>query len=575
MDSRVILKRVNRTDLVSLPELKKLRLLKPTLTASNPLHHRARVTLIVPTYFNSDLKGGSLNHLLAGIAQSEVIREIVLVCSDHLGGSAGKMTPLGDHQVLRMCQAEPAQRGGSRNVGAASATSEYLLFLDDDMLLKNWRCVDVTLSELVAGSYDCALFPRRQYARFPLLYDDASLATTIDHWRAGTANGAVYDPLRSGTCDLPMLFCFPGCFMLVRRDAFHRLGGFDSSFRGWGFEDTEFGLRAMRQLRVLNLFHRAEPLLHIDHPVSPYKSEEHRLNYSKFFRSADAVDMHRFCRTVLLCPDLPREQARLLRPAIHSEVFKEVADGGIPLDVTEIECWAAQVAQKRLHALLHPRPEFIVLHGSRATGRAKPDSDYDVLALYRGTIQEFFVTRNEPRVEVECADLDIFSCIAGQPWLVGLHGVMELAKVAQARLLWGRAADWKRWRARILKAAVRNGLLYWRVLTIGLRLHREKYGVMLARFLGSLNAVLVAAGLPDASHQLFGIEDEAFIGETAAMIEVRLPKWRRQVARGETIFELQTPEVWSALHFLACRANATAASDADHAIRPVAAMGPG
>ena len=557
MDSRVILKRTNQTDLVALPELKRLRRLKPTLVASAAVQHRASVTLIVPTFFNADLKGSSLTHLLTGIEQSDAIQEIVLVRSDGGHGSDGALPALGKKQKLRVCHAEPAQRGGSRNLGAATARSEYLLFMDDDMLLKDWRCVDVILSELLARRSDCALYPRRQYARFPLLYDVPSLSKAIQRWRSGTANEAVHDPLQEGTYDLPMMFCFPGCFMLIRRTAFNRMGGFNTKFRGWGFEDTEFGLRAMRELRVLNLFHCAEPLLHIDHPVSPYKSEEHRLNYRKFFRSSESVDMHRFCRTVLLCPDLPAQRERLLQPAIHSEVFADIADAGIPLDVPQIENWASQVAQKRMHALLHPRPEFVVLHGSRATGRARADSDYDVLALYRGAIQEFFVTRSEPRVEIECADLDMFNTIAAHPWLVGLHGVMELAKVAQAKLLWGRAGEWKRWRARILESATRNGLLYWRVLTIGLRLHSAKYGVMLARFLGSLNAVLLAAKAPKGAREIFASPDELFIRDTIVMLNARRPQWRTQIANGEALFPLQTPEIWSALYELAAQPTVT------------------
>ncbi len=42
------------------------------------------------------------------------------------------------------------------------------------------------------------------------------------------------------------------------------------------------------------------------------------------------------------------------------------------------------------------------------TGQARNGSDYDVLALYTGAVQEFFVSPAAPRVEIECAELDVF-----------------------------------------------------------------------------------------------------------------------------------------------------------------------
>jgi hypothetical protein len=175
----------------------------------------------------------------------------------------------------------------------------------------------------------------------------------------------------------------------------------------------------------------------------------------------------------------------------------------------------------------------------------------DVLALYRGAIHEFFVTRGDPRVEIECADLDLFRAVAEQPCHVGLHGVMELAKIAQARLLWGPPGQWQKWRSQVLRRAVKNGLVYWRVLSVGLRLHQAKYGIMLARFTGSLAAVLEAAHVPNTGHAMFGATDETFAEETAALLDKTTLGWRTRIARDEPLFEPQPPEVWSALHLLA------------------------
>src|SRR5215213_4061239 len=92
---------------------------------------------------------------------------------------------------------------------------------------------------------------------------------------------------------------------------------------------------------------------------------------------------------------------------------------------------------------------------------------------------------------------------------------------------------------------------------IGLRLHSAKYGVMLARFLGSLNAVLLAARVPKGAREIFESPDELFIRDTIAMLNARRPQWRTQIAKGEALFPLQTPEIWSALYELAAQPTVT------------------
>ena len=554
MDSRIILNRVRRRDSVTLEELEQLKGLQPVLRADGAVHATGRVSVIVPTFFNHGLKSGSLRHLLTGLEAARSVEQVVLVASDGEGASLDSLRQIIGDRALTVAEAEPHNRGASRNAGAAAATGDYLLFLDDDMLLKNWRCVDVVLSAILTGGFDCAMFPRRQYARFPLLYDPPSLEAAVGRWREHGVNGdpLVYDPLHEGTPDLPMLFCFPGCFMLIHRDAFASLAGFDGSFKGWGFEDTEFALRAIRQLRVLNLFAKAEPLLHIDHPVSPYKSDEHRVNYEKYFASAIAVDVHRFCRTILQGGDFAPQNgiAPLLQRAIHVEPFTGLAAAGVPLDAREIEDWAVSVAEKRLHALHSPRPEFIVLHGSRASGRATARSDYDVLCIYRGPVQEFFVTQAEPRVEIECGDFEVFNAIAAEPAQYGMSGVLELAKLAQARLLWGDAEQWQLWQTLVLEHALANGRAYWLVLLLGLRLHAKKYGALVERFTGSLCAV-VEAGKAGWSGDVQTADLAQLTASARAALDARTPDWRTRLTEGRKVFALQIPEVWSALYHLA------------------------
>ncbi len=524
----------------------------PIIQAAGPVAQIEPVSLIIPTFFNAELKRRSLRHLLTGLHQCQSVREIVLVSSDGERQDFTDLQALAGDRPIRVVEADPHNRGKSRNVGAAAATSPNLLFLDDDMLLRNWRGVDVILSRLLATGQDGALFPRRHYAKFPLLFDPFTLQQVIDLWRQDGATGSpfLYDPLAEGARDLPMLFCFPGCFMLMRRQAYECLHGFTEDFVGWGFEDTDFAVRAMRELKILNLFRTGEPLLHIDHPVSPYKSEEHNANYRKFYANGESPDMNLFCRRVFRGADFSPNDETLTPAKTWMAPLRQVVKRGVPLNVAGAKSWWMRVARQRLRRHLGPLPRFIVLHGSRAEGTARASDDHDVMGLYDGPVQDFFVSAGAARVELECADLRRFEYVASHPAIHTFTGPMELAKVARARLLWGEARAWDEWSSHLVRRAMQNGWCYWLVLGLGLRRHAAKYGPMAGcyfRSLGKLRARAIAAN----QFQVNGEGD--FTDPVALAIAARhaldqfRPDWRERLRTGETVFEFQVPEVWTAL----------------------------
>jgi glycosyltransferase involved in cell wall biosynthesis len=556
MDGRILIKNTDAVPHTSIAELADWKPGAATLHSEGRVTTTDGVSLIVPTFFNSRLKARSLRSLLAGVTESACIREIILISSD---GEETIFNDLHEHtgeRPIRVIQSDPHNRGKSRNAGAAAASWPHLLFLDDDMLLRHWRSIDVLLSHLLENDYDCALFPRRHYVKFPLLFDPPGLQSAISIWRDGGGtdrNPFLYDPLASGARDLPMLFCFPGCFMLIRREAYQRMNGFTEEFIGWGFEDTDFGLRAMRELRVLNLFRRGEPLLHIDHPTSPYKSDEHNANFRKFYSSSASVDVNLFCRRVFRGEDFVRENGALSREQVYTQPFRVLAERGVPVGAEKLGPWSLALASQRQSRHLSPLPRFVLLHGSRSQNSGQSGGDYDVLALYHGHVQEFFVTHTEPRVEIECADLYRFEHIAEHPAIHSFQGPMELAKIADAHLLWGDAAAWHEWSIRLIRGACDTGSCFWLVLGLGLRWQASKYGPMVDRYFRSLQKLLGCAAALNGT-QLNGhanFSDESLMIDSARdALAQRCPDWRERVDRGENIFELQVPEVWIALHRL-------------------------
>lgn len=167
--------------------------------------------------------------------------EEILVIDD---GSAGGRAIAAECDLPLHYHGRPndANRSRSRNLGAAHARHAGLVFLDGDMLLNPhalayYRLYLSQLPQAVIFGYHgndstrlqpSALLPgQRVHARderFPLL--DGHL-TVHPH-----------------LAQRPQDFTWSASFALQARD-YAALGGFDERFEGWGFEDFDFGARAV------------------------------------------------------------------------------------------------------------------------------------------------------------------------------------------------------------------------------------------------------------------------------------------------------------------------------------------
>jgi predicted nucleotidyltransferase len=555
MDAGVLVRIENPSEEVKRPPepFVRARRVAPALDPGMAVERSAPVSLIIPTFFNRPLKNGVLRRLLAGLERSSAVREVVLVTAD---GSLGDGDGLARGRKVVIAACEPNRRAASRNVGASRAAHDLLLFLDDDMLLGDWRLVDVLVSGMLAGGYECALFPRRHYAKYPLLYDEEALDRFVAGWRAaGDAfdDPALIDPVRQELPQRTMAFCFPGCFTLIRREAFDRIGGFPDQYQGWGFEDAAFGMRAIETLRVWNLFRKSPPLLHVDHPVSPYKTDEYYANLRTFRAAHGTIAMDWLCRRAISGEDFaPGAGPRPDSSAYLEPLRCAVAACRLPLG-DDLAASYRGFVERRIESRRSPIPEHIVLHGSRAEGTATPESDFDLLALFHeGALSDFFAGREDgtPRVEVEFAELGKYEYIANQPVLHPLFGPIELAKLAKAVVLWGDAKAWDARVGRLLRDALRQGRSYWLLFGLGLALQPGKLGPMRDLFASSLRAVMARVDAEAYREDIEALADprpEPLAAHLRAVLDREHPGWRRDVAAGRRTFTQQVPAVWMAL----------------------------
>ncbi|HWN95625.1 MAG TPA: nucleotidyltransferase domain-containing protein, partial [Methylomirabilota bacterium] len=286
------------------------------------------------------------------------------------------------------------------------------------------------------------------------------------------------------------------------------------------------------------------------HPVSPYKSDEFRTNYARFHGSSIRLNLGELCRVVFRGSDFRVASGQFWKDAPHLEPFRHVVKAGVPLPLAELDHWFISLAEQQNQRFCPAEPEFILLHGSRATGEAGADADYDVLCLYQdGGIQEFLTTSGTPPVEIECADMRAFRGLAEQPAHFDYRGALDLAKLARGKLLWGNAPRWRRWRKNVLGTAMQNGRCFWMTLGLGLRLHAKKHGATVERFFASLSALetitrLRGAAVAPASELM------PYARAVAALLDRECADWRERTRRSNKVFPLQIPEVWTALHWL-------------------------
>src|SRR6188768_4295899 len=122
MDGRVLINRSRAKSLGDIAELADWKLRTPSIHAGGSVHLNEPVSLIIPTFFNAQLKKRSLAHLLDGLQDCRSVREIILVSSDGERDDFKDLEALAAPRPIRIVESDPHNRGKSRNRGAAAAT---------------------------------------------------------------------------------------------------------------------------------------------------------------------------------------------------------------------------------------------------------------------------------------------------------------------------------------------------------------------------------------------------------------------------------------------------------------------
>jgi GT2 family glycosyltransferase len=219
-----------------------------------------------------------LGRLLAGLADQVRPADRVVVVD--MAGSATPPTTAGVdvHRIVLTSDDGPLPLGAARNAGASAAGSDVVVFLDVDCIPHPRLVADYETS-LAAhpGALACGRVRYLQQGwrgRAPAALDACSAAHPA---RPAPDDDAI---------DHDRHELFWSLNFAVGAPTWHRLGGFDTSFHGYGAEDTDLGLRA-RRLGVPLLWVAGALAYHQWHPptrLDPGRAAEIVANARRFHR---------------------------------------------------------------------------------------------------------------------------------------------------------------------------------------------------------------------------------------------------------------------------------------------------
>lgn len=195
-------------------------------------------TVVVPT-----LGRPSLDDLLRSLAAQEHQPAEVLVVDDRAPGAAGPLEALdvGTHPRARALRGRGLGPAHARNVGWRACCTEWVVFVDDDVLVPpRWSCAlvaDLAVDDVVGGSQAVVEVPLPTDRR-PTDWERGTAALATGRWITAE--------------------------MAYRRSVLERVGGFDERFPRAFREDADLALRVQRAGARL-----AQGRRRVVHPVRP------------------------------------------------------------------------------------------------------------------------------------------------------------------------------------------------------------------------------------------------------------------------------------------------------------------
>lgn len=186
-------------------------------------------SIVIPTYNSDATLRRCLDCLLA---QQTTVSYEIIVSDDGSIDQTSELMAHHQYEHIIYLQHENVGRGGNRNIGAANASGRYLIFLDADMLpiQKFLASFDAMRKQIDSNSIISGAIPVAEERAI-----DPIGRFLIGKWERRL------EALRQ---EPDNVFYMQSGNFCIHKSFFETLNGFDTSFRTYGGEDTDFFARA-------------------------------------------------------------------------------------------------------------------------------------------------------------------------------------------------------------------------------------------------------------------------------------------------------------------------------------------
>lgn len=191
-----------------------------------------------------------------------------------------------NYAYLTRC--EDSCRSRSRNYGVSLARGEYIIFIDDDIIVTPNHLKE--LARYYSVSDKLVILGTRIDCPFDLLQDKGAEEVRYTAYGEGAAGMLEMRHVALNNLSFnvpahkyPWILTFT-CNLSVPRQMLVDIGGFDENFKKWGYEDVELGYRLFQKGARFVVNPRLEAI-HQSHPPSPQGEN----NYDYFVEKCKEV----------------------------------------------------------------------------------------------------------------------------------------------------------------------------------------------------------------------------------------------------------------------------------------------
>lgn len=185
------------------------------------------VTAIIPVFRDADRAVNAAKALTRCFSDPVGSLEVLVVDDGSADDTTRRLKEQLPNSVLLMQLEHNIGRAGARNAGASKATGTFILFMDCDCLPADVKFVTAHLRQFeadvdVVASTGAVVGTGSGFWHEQQVRSSARWASA--HARGFSAAGSTAN-------------------LVVRRDVFSRIGGFNEGYRGYGFEDRDLLIR--------------------------------------------------------------------------------------------------------------------------------------------------------------------------------------------------------------------------------------------------------------------------------------------------------------------------------------------